>query len=140
MPTNDQVETASLACPNCGAAKASKIRQTIRSGKLFWSESTNCLICGTQIEVDGTGFPPENIRKILYVEYGKWKIRLTSKKISPVTLKIIRELFDLNMEKLRRIIENFPDIILPLTNVEATWLAQHLGRVGEKPTIELQSD
>ena len=119
---------ATKTCSNCGQNSHMTAAQTVVEGALRWYESYLCRFCGAAQEIDGTGFPPDDIRDSLLKAEGRWEIRLLQQEINKVAaMKVLRTTLDLSLLEAKQILG------LPLskpffygTRTEMLWLKRCL--------------
>ena len=125
-------------CNDCKQIGIITIHQTLHSfPKLNWYKSFQCSFCSSALEIDGIGFPPEEIRQLIIKDEGEYKLVVNSVKLKNKVklLKIIHQILPLSLKQLLTLKKTFPNMVSG-TNIEMKWLKKHLFNEGIKSSIE----
>lgn len=107
----------------CTHGGFARIGQTVVSGHLRWYRSTSCSDCGN-VEEDGVGFPPEEIRALLLKDGGHWDV-VARESGSAAVVKVVKEVLGLSNAEAAAQLRSFP-IVFQGTSTEAGWLKDRL--------------
>lgn len=99
------------------------IGQTVVSGRLRWYKSISCSNCG-KVEVDGIGFPPEEVRKIILNSDGYWNVSVEKPNFIKA-VKIVKETIGLSNEEVICQVRRYP-VIFQGTMTESEWIKNKL--------------
>lgn len=64
------------SCDSCDATVLAEVDQTVIDGDLRWYVSLRCPNCGSAVEFDDIGLPPDEIRESLIQCDGRWDLHL----------------------------------------------------------------
>lgn len=128
--------TGNGKCPRCGTANALHLGQSSRHGKLRWYETVNCEQCGLHSEADGTGVPPEEIRKRIIEVTGLWRVNVVEVKSSASLVRVMRDALGLEMKDAARIAKGLPGIVYSGTRGEGDWLVELIEKAGEHAVLQ----
>lgn len=117
-------------CHDCHKFIPFTIEQTVVNNKLRWYISYNCNFCGSSMQFDEIGLPPEEIRQQILKDEGEWEIIIKNFDKQKQTLtKSLRKTLQLSTvelhQKLKTLREN-PSILHSGTKSEMEWLYIHL--------------
>jgi hypothetical protein len=119
-----------VPCGDCGALIEARVGQALIGSELRWSQSLNCGSCGSNIEVDDTGLPPDPIREHLLTKSGCWRVVLTRKRQRMLAIKVLRALFGWEMKRAAEHLRGADQTVWRGTQSEAMWIAHHLEKGG----------
>jgi hypothetical protein len=113
-------------CPDCSKEIEVNIAQTVINQSLRWYTSFVCPFCGATEELDGMGFPPEEVREVILSEEGEWNLSVNSPKEIARTLKTIRQALGLSISDAAKLLKSKPESLISGTNAEMSWLSNLL--------------
>ncbi len=114
-------------CDNCNKIININIQQTVINKRLRWSISSVCPFCSTAIESDDIGFPPDDIRKIILAEEGKYQLLIKQPKFNKVkTVKVLRDALEMSITEASNILKLLPQPIIDGTKMEMIYLQKLL--------------
>jgi hypothetical protein len=119
---NQQI-TLKDSCDTCSKEIEVAIAQTIIHGELRWYKSYSCDHCGAVIEIDGIGFPPDEIRQKIIHGEGEWSIAFNKVNIGKASiLKVLRQALDLSIAEANTALGSASSPSLTGTKTEMLWL------------------
>ena len=72
-----------------------------------------CSYCQTAVEMDDSGFPPDEVRNIILSGEGKWEQVIKRSHLNKVAaIKILRQALDLSLAEAGRLLKNFPNSLI----------------------------
>jgi hypothetical protein len=124
-------------CEKCNQNINIQVAQSIYNRKLVWSVSYICPHCGNQIEEDGNGYPPKNIRELILEIEGEWNLNITNidSKAIITLMKTLRESLNLSLPEVLKIKEKIPGCIMTGTKFELDRLIQILEAKNIKASV-----
>lgn len=131
------VNQAKYQCDECQKIVTANVGQTVINSQLRWYLSYECPSCNSAIEMDGIGFPPDEIRQNILAEEGEWNliVKETELKNKAKLSKLIRQALNLSLQEVLQRLKNFP-IITSGTKTEMQWLKQVLAEEGIDSSVE----
>lgn len=107
----------------CAHGGIARIGQTVVSGRLRWYRSTSCSDCGN-VEEDGVGFPPDEVRAPLLKDGGHWEV-VAQESGGAAAIKVVKEILGLSKAEAAARLRRFP-IVFQGTLTEAEWVKEQL--------------
>ncbi|WP_449416051.1 hypothetical protein [Phormidium nigroviride] len=106
-------------CEKCNTPVEIHVGQAISVRELVWNLSYTCSHCGWQIEEDGTGVPPEELRKAILEAEGEWSLAiLETGNSAMLAIKILRETMELSLSEALRLKKMIPGTVVTGTRAE----------------------
>ena len=132
-----QIKTTGV-CSDCGNDSNMTVAQTVINGTLKWYKSYSCQSCGAAEEIDGTGFPPEEIRDKILENEGRWKILFLHQKMNKAAaMKVLRGLLNLSLAETKQMLDRLPPEPLSQgTKTEMLWIKGHLEHAGVQVEVQ----
>lgn len=113
-----------VRCRACGAEISISVGQTLRKGMLIWHRASVCPSCGSQIEEDGRGDAPDDVRLAILHEDGEWTLIIESEvDLAVAGLKALRQAMDIPLGEVRRRWDCIRNGTMTGTRAEMEWLA-----------------
>lgn len=110
-------------CDNCKREIDITVAQTVINKNLRWYKSYSCPFCGSASELDGDGFPPDELRKVFLDNEGEWSISFKDKDISKAAImKILRQNLDLPLSQVNQMMKQLPTCFISGTKTEMAWM------------------
>ena len=114
-------------CSSCHQQIKMEVGQAAIALHLRWYVAYTCSYCQTAVEMDDTGFPPDEVRNIILSGEGKWELVIKRSHLKKVVaIKILRQALNLSLAEAGRLLENFPNSLISGTKTEMEWLKQLL--------------
>ncbi|RKZ69998.1 MAG: hypothetical protein DRR19_33650 [Candidatus Parabeggiatoa sp. nov. 1] len=132
--------TISSFCQECGKAVQLHVGQSIDVSELVWHSGYSC-DCGTQIQMDDTGVPPDEIRYEIIKAEGLWHLSIHEEgKQRLIAAKEIRTALHLPFSDLKAILKSIPGRLKSGTKAEMEWLKKCLSNKGINVEIVLEQE
>ena len=114
-------------CWECERAIQISVGQYISNQELVWYRSQNCPYCGNQLEEDGAGIPPEEIRQAILAIEGQYNliVQETGSR-AVVAIKLLRAALDLSLNEAMKLKSMMPGKTISGTKVEMERLLSFL--------------
>lgn len=120
-------EPLSIPCPTCGERGHAVFGQSSATGKLRWYKSLRCPSVG-DVEEDGVGVGPVDLRDQLLVAHGTWIVRASTNDKAKA-ISATKRLQDTSLADAVNLLKSFP-ILLIGTAAEADVLVKSLAAEG----------
>lgn len=117
---SQEIRVPAEECLHGGIAR---VGETVVSGRLRWYRSTSCPDCGN-VEEDGIGMPPEEVRKLILNEGGHWDV-VAQEANGAAAIKVVKGALNLSNVEAVEQLRSFP-IVFRGTLTEAEWLREKL--------------
>ena len=128
--------TIRFQCQSCGRELPADCNQTFIDGPLRWCCSSRCSECGSAIESDDIGFPPDEIRQRILESDGCWEVLMTHKSnLNGKLVAVLRDQLNLTLSEIAERFRNVPGVIFSGTRVEAAWIKKLLIEAGTDADI-----
>jgi hypothetical protein len=110
-------------CSNCGRQTDVRIGQAISGNMLYWNQGSRCDSCNYQLEADGFGFPPEELRQMILQQDGKWDLIIEASTPGKTrAASFLRAVLNLSIPEAVEIIRTIPGVVFSGTQAEVEWL------------------
>jgi hypothetical protein len=117
--------TATQPCDSCRlSAQLAFGERLAPNGLQFWV-TTRCLHCGAQVESDGFGSLPANLRELELQRRGTWTV-LAKPPAAPVQWSVLRRELELDLPELAKLKAALPGSVFLGTFAEASRLCTAL--------------
>jgi hypothetical protein len=127
----------SAQCPNCGEDVNAFVGQAVWPGdRLTWSKAIACRACGSAIEQDSDGIPPERVRRVLLEEKGTWHLSLVKPSDRRLAVATLRKMFGLDLAAAAALLRSSSFELWRGTQVECSWLAKSMQNRGIETTVQ----
>jgi hypothetical protein len=124
-------------CRSCGAELEAAVGQAVVRHRLYWHRSFSCQHCGAQIEEDGYGIPPHDVRFAILRDEGEWTLVLDDlAERTTLALKLIRQALGLSLVETAAVRKHIPGAVLDGTQAEMQWLAMILSNAGIRSFVQ----
>lgn len=124
-------------CEFCGNQITATMGQSVVGDQLRWHCSYQCSHCGSNIELDDIGYPPEEIRNELLAAGGKWNLLVDEPPQHRIQImKILRQTCNLTLAEAKAASQHIPGKVASGTQPEMEWLRDIFSSVGFKARVE----
>jgi hypothetical protein len=133
--------TVQYLCPNCGALFVANFGESIGTGKLTWSMSTQCSACNNYTtEIDGSGPLPDDLREIVLAEEGEWSLSIVDLGQDRVlALKALKQVLGLSAAEMIQLKSHLPANVAVGTKKEMRFLQRQLQGISGELVTEIES-
>ena len=123
-------------CPECGDALEWSCGQYTDGDILCWSRSARCASCGVAMEIDGEGFPPEDIARTMILRSGIWQLHLEDPEDQLRAVQALRQLLGFDLAEAARMLRQRGQALWSGTHAEVCWIQGRLRRRGVESGVE----
>lgn len=116
-------------CSRCGSSVEVAVGERVFNGNIVWFRSYQCQACGNQVEEDGRGTPPGEIRESLLEQDGEWSLVLAGSD-DPAVLKALRQSLHLSITEAADLRKRLPGALFRGTKAEVERLVSLLRNEG----------
>ncbi|WP_417386178.1 hypothetical protein [Gimesia sp.] len=117
-------------CSNCGGTEIGNYYQHLIKGDLLWSGHANCKSCGSNIEFDGVGDLPDELKPAILAEEGEWQLVLDDQNDIVPALHVLRQRKQVSLKDARAVLNDLKD-----TKTTLTWIQDGLRQVKINSTL-----
>jgi hypothetical protein len=114
------------------------VGQILWDRQLRWSKS-EVAEDGACVEVDGVGFPPQDIRDQILRERGEWELVITAGNRTRI-MAILRESLGKSMNEVAECTKCIPAPVYRGTKIEANWLLEKMKKVGVEGVVRVKGE
>ena len=127
-------------CSKCGKAVQLHAGQSIFRSKLVWHSNYSCENCGSTVEMDDDGMPPDKIRYEILKTEGLWHLYVhdTEKKQRLIAIKEIMAALNIPFSEAKKLLNTIPGRVKSGTRTEIEWLKKFLLKHGINVTISME--
>ncbi|MDC0832473.1 hypothetical protein CKA32_003558 [Geitlerinema sp. FC II] len=124
-------------CDSCKNTIDIRVGQSVFNGELLWFASYSCPVCNIEIEEDGKGAAPEEIRQVLLREYGIWYLEVReSGKRALMAAKFLGAIVNLSNLEILKLRHKIPGRVMMGTQFEMIKLDRILKQNGFRSLIQ----
>jgi len=129
-----------VTCSNCGQFINMHVGQHVVHNRLVWNGGYHCTHCNNEVEIDGFGHPPDEVRRAILGEEGMWELAMYEphERVTKA-VKVLRQALDLSLQESAGLRDRIPGVVTTGTYVEMEFLKLLLYEEGIEATIK-QSD
>jgi hypothetical protein len=114
-------------CDSCEHEIDVEIAQTIINGNLRWYKSYSCPFCGSTVEQDGEGYPPDEFRDKILESEGEWTLLLNTMNSEKARImKVLRNTLNLSVAQVNQMLKQSPNSSITGTKIEMLWIKEKL--------------
>jgi hypothetical protein len=120
-------------CGACSSAIKIRASHVFQNERLVWWRAYHCSACGNQIEEDGHGDPPDDIKLAILQQDGEWGLMIDPQQVDRrmiVFIKIMRQTLKLSLRAAADLSNRLPGPLVIGTRAEMDQFV-HLLKAGE---------
>jgi hypothetical protein len=123
-------------CRTCTAETDVVVGQAIYDGELVWHRGYRCTYCGVQIEEDGRGSAPDDVRRAILQQEGEWALTLEEPgRRATTALKLLRQALSLSLGEVEELRKLIPGTVVSGTKTEMERLSAILSTDGLQAAV-----